>query len=73
MVHTADGSFAVMTIGDCQSLLEKTLLGLDDVDYANCIGCDTHLFDVFLQSLLHFMELVVDTIQSIACYLLVLA
>lgn len=73
MVYTADGSTAVIGIGDCQSLLEATLLGLGNGSHADRIGRDTHLFDVFLQSLLHFVELAIDTLQPIACYLLVLA
>ena len=73
MVHTTDGSTAVIGIGNCQSLLEATLLGLGDACNANRIGRDTHLFDVFLQSLLHFVELAVDTFQSITCNILALA
>ena len=67
------GSIAVIGLGNCQSLLEATLLGLGNVGNANSIGRDTHLFDVFLQSLLHFVELAIDILQPIACYLLVLA
>ena len=73
MVYTTNGSIAIIAIGDCQSLLEATLLGLGNVGNADCFGRDTHLFDVFLQSLLHFVELAIDTLQPIACYLLVLA
>ena len=73
MVHTTNGRIAVIGIGDCQSLLETTLLGLGNVSHADCFGRDTHLFDVFLQSLLHILELAIDSLQPIACYLLVLA
>lgn len=73
MVYTTNGSIAVIGLGNCQSLLEATLLGLGNVSHADRIGRDTHLFDVFLQSLLHFVELVVDTLQPIACYPLALA
>ena len=73
MVHTADGSIAVIGLGNCQFLLEATLLGLGNVSHADRIGRDTHLFDVFLQSLLYFMELAVDTFQSITCNILALA
>ena len=73
MVHAADGSTALIGIGNCQSLLEATLLGLGNVSHADCFGRDTHLFDVFLQSLLHFVELAVDTFQSITCYSVALA
>ena len=73
MVHTTDGSTAVIGLGNCQPSLEATLLGLGNVSHADCFGRDTHLFDVFLQSLLHILELAIDTFQPIACYLLVLA
>ena len=66
-------STAVIGIGNCQPSLEATLLGLGNVSHADRIGRDTHLFDVFLQSLLHIMELVVDSIQPIACYSVALA
>ena len=73
MVYTTNGSIAIIAIGYSQPLLETTLLGLGNVSHADCFGRDTHLFDVFLQSLLHFVELAIDTLQPIACYLLVLA
>ena len=50
-----------------------SLLGLGNVGDANGVRCNTYLSDVFLQSVLHFVELVIDSIQSIACNLLVLA
>ena len=48
-------------------------MGLGNVSNANGIGCDTHLFNVLLQSLLYIMELVTHSIQSATCHLLVLA
>ena len=73
MVYTTDGSTAVIGLGNCQPLLEATLLGFGNVSHADSSRRVTHLFDVFLQSLLHFVELAIDTLQPIACYLLVLA
>lgn len=53
--------------------MEETVLGLGHASDADRIGSYTHIFDVFLQSLLHIVELALDSVQSIACNILVLA
>ena len=73
MVYATDSSTIAIVIEYSQLVLGASILGLGDVGNANSTRCDTHLFDVFLQSLLHFVELAVDTFQSIACHLLALA
>ena len=66
MVYATDSSTIAIVIEYSQLVLGASILGLGDVGNANGIGCDTHLFDVFLESLLHILELAIDSIQPIA-------
>ena len=73
MVYATDSSTIAIVIEYSQLVLGASILGLGDVGNANSTRCDTHLFDVFLQFVLHFLELVTHSIQSITCNLMEMA